>query len=99
MKSCIDGARRRARKSGSATVEFSAQQLYDRWSYYGHRCYLCGDFASQSDHVKPLSKGGAHMLSNLRPICRPCNERKNDKWPYAPVHLRGCRDKSSESAA
>ncbi|MGX7727586.1 HNH endonuclease [Rhodococcus sp. 5G237] len=34
------------------------------------------------DHVKPINKGGPHMLANLRPACGPCNSRKRDQWPF-----------------
>lgn len=82
-------SRRRAREVSAKITSFTAEQLALRWDYYGNRCYLCGDEATQSDHVKPLAKGGAHALCNLRPICQPCNGRKGDRWPYAPVFERG----------
>ena len=78
----ICGARRRARKLAATTVDFSYDHVMARWAYYGNRCYLCKRDAEQTDHVKPLAKGGANMLCNLRPICRKCNEFKNDRWPY-----------------
>jgi hypothetical protein len=33
------------------------------------------------DHVKPITKGGSHMLANLRPICEPLRHRLP---PYLP---------------
>ena len=32
--------------------------------------------ASRSDHVVPLSRGGAHAVANLVAGCKPCNSRK-----------------------
>ena len=32
------------------------------------------------DHKKPKSKGGSNRLSNLQPMCRPCNINKADKY-------------------
>lgn len=52
-------------------------QLGARWAFYGNKCYLCGDVATTTDHVIPLSKNGSHWPSNLRPACRTCNVRKN----------------------
>lgn len=75
-------ALRRARKNSSDAVPFTLQQLAARWNYYGNRCWICRDIATATDHVKPLSKGGAHMLCNLRPICKPCNSAKHNRWPF-----------------
>lgn len=30
------------------------------------------------DHIKPLSKGGTHDLTNLRVLCRTCNSGRRD---------------------
>jgi 5-methylcytosine-specific restriction endonuclease McrA len=46
---------------------------------------VCGGQPVETDHVKPLSKGGAHMLCNMRPICRSCNARKSNHWPMSVV--------------
>lgn len=47
------------------------------------RCYLCGKVIPQSerhvDHVIPLSRGGAHVSSNLAIACAMCNLSKNDR--------------------
>lgn len=54
-----------------------------RVAYYGGKCWICREAPYEElDHVKPLSKGGPHMLSNLRPACRACNRRKSSKWPF-----------------
>jgi 5-methylcytosine-specific restriction endonuclease McrA len=59
-------------------------QLKARWDYYGHKCWICKLTASETDHVIPLSKGGSNWPANLRPICKQCNVRKGNKWPYKP---------------
>lgn len=71
----------RARKLLATVIEFSVQSLAERWQYYGNKCWVCRDVATETDHVKPISRGGSHMLCNLRPICRPCNASKNNHWP------------------
>lgn len=54
-------------------------------------CQICGkhiDFDCDSnsndyptvDHIKPLSKGGLHIWSNVQLACRICNSLKSDKW-------------------
>lgn len=62
------------------TVPFTGKQLAERMAYYGNRCWMCRGAFDHVDHVKPLSKGGSNMLSNLRPSCAFCNLSKNDKW-------------------
>lgn len=76
--------RRRARQKSVTVIDFTPEQLSARWRYYGNKCWVCSGPSDSADHVKPIAKGGAHMLCNLRPICRPCNSAKCDKWPYSP---------------
>lgn len=73
--------RRYARKLEATTFPFTTGQLAQKWAYWGNKCWICGEEATQTDHVKPLSRGGAHMLCNLRPACAPCNQSKNSAWP------------------
>ena len=46
-------------------------------------CWLCDsdDDNMVWDHVKPISKGGAHIPANLRLACNTCNSSKNAAWP------------------
>lgn len=82
------GLNRRSRleeNGGSA----SSEQVDQRWDYYGRRCWVCGDDADSTDHVKPVSKGGTGWPANLRPICRSCNSVKSNTWPYPLEVARG----------
>lgn len=77
--------RRRARKKSAVVGFITPAQLAAKMSYWGDRCWMCGTVDDlQVDHVKPLAKGGAHMLANLRPACGPCNLAKSDRWPLPP---------------
>jgi 5-methylcytosine-specific restriction endonuclease McrA len=67
---------------GAAVVPYTTEQLQQKIDYWGGLCWICGAPYEAIDHVKPLNKGGLHILSNLRPICRSCNTRKRDHWPY-----------------
>lgn len=52
---------------------------------HGGRCAYCGSSERiVRDHIRPLSKGGTDLIENIQPLCRPCNGRKYDKWPYSP---------------
>jgi 5-methylcytosine-specific restriction endonuclease McrA len=47
-------------------------------------CFYCGSDCGARfhvDHFMPLTKGGAHVLTNLRIACPSCNLRKNAKLP------------------
>lgn len=59
----------------------SAAALAARWAMWGGKCWMCGTFATATDHVKPLCKGGSNWPANLRPACKPCNSRKGRRWP------------------
>lgn len=66
----------RARKREALTVSFTSKQLAERMAYWGNCCWLCRGPYEEVDHVIALASGGAHCLSNLRPICRSCNASK-----------------------
>lgn len=77
------------RRKGAPTIQFTLQQLEDRLSMFDG-CWMCGCSLGGGfhiDHVKPLSKGGWHCLSNLRPSCPSCNLSKGAKWPLEKVML------------
>lgn len=72
---------RRAKLRGVTVVPLSQADLELKAAYWGFRCWVCGGPYMAMDHVKPIKHGGPHMLSNLRPICKPCNSRKHARWP------------------
>lgn len=77
---------RKARLKALAVVAFTAEDLRQRFAFFGDRCWMCGAKDDLTiDHVKPLAAGGAHMLCNLRPACATCNGAKGARWPYPAV--------------
>lgn len=70
--------RRRAGLGDSPRI--SPEKIAERFAFFGGKCWMCGADGSTVDHVKPLSKGGLHLLANLRPACLSCNSAKRDKW-------------------
>lgn len=82
---CVSNGKFRAKKFGAPVVDFNENQLAARLEYFGHKCWICGADWEHADHVKPLVKGGPHMLSNIRPACATCNKSKADIWPYTPT--------------
>jgi len=41
-----------------------------------HTCQVCGNHATEVDHIVSLMLGGTDHESNLRALCRPCNNHK-----------------------
>jgi len=73
-------SRRRVQLNAAFTLPFTPEQISARMAYFGDNCWMCGGEAGTLDHVKPLSRGGGHVLANFRPACKSCNSRKRDKW-------------------
>jgi 5-methylcytosine-specific restriction endonuclease McrA len=56
------------------------------WEAYGHKCFRCGATKDLTiDHIRPRrprSKGGGDAaFRNLQPLCRRCNNWKDDREP------------------
>lgn len=71
-------ARRYARKKnaqGSHTLE----QWEAMKRIFRNKCANCGMVKKLTkDHIQPLSKGGSDYISNIQPLCRNCNSKKNN---------------------
>jgi 5-methylcytosine-specific restriction endonuclease McrA len=44
-----------------------------------HACAYCGARADTLDHVRPRSRGGGHVWTNVVAACARCNHRKGDR--------------------
>jgi 5-methylcytosine-specific restriction endonuclease McrA len=44
-----------------------------------HACAYCGGRADTIDHVRPRSRGGLHVWTNVVAACARCNHRKGDQ--------------------
>lgn len=73
--------RRRAQRAGVSVGRISPALLAQKWIFWAGRCWMCGGEAVEWDHVKPMARGGAHVLANLRPSCARCNRSKWAHWP------------------
>ncbi len=76
--------RRRTLLANALRIPYSDAALKAKVTYWGNRCWVCGGPYQAIDHVKPLSRGGADILANLRPICTSDHSRKNANWPWTP---------------
>lgn len=71
---------RRARKHAVGGT-YSASDVQLLLELHGHRCanHMCGadlTVGYHIDHIVPIARGGGNDLSNLQPMCPPCNLRK-----------------------
>lgn len=46
----------------------------------GDACYMCGDKATEIDHIIERAEGGTDDLENLQPLCNTCHKGKTAKY-------------------
>lgn len=88
-------SRVRATSAGVVVIDdITAIALLERLCDYKFGCAFCGEPANGWDHALPLSRGGAHCLSQVRPCCGSCNSGHGSKtleeWDLAEFLLRRC---------
>jgi len=85
-KAAVSEKRRAAKKQASIGDLKAIYDWLQEWkAYESVLCHWCKDSFNPSqchvDHVIPLSKGGAHCMSNLAIACAKCNLSKGGKLP------------------
>lgn len=70
-----------ARKKRVTVGKLTDVDISNKFKALGNACFYCGSKENiEVDHLIPISRGGAHVLSNLVPACRSCNASKRDKY-------------------
>lgn len=97
LKSAMSSHRRRARIAEVAhdltTVEWNALKIA-----FCNRCVYCDREAKLTiDHVKAISRGGSHTISNVVPACNSCNVKKNATELRTALKRLGCSAKDFKS--
>jgi len=71
--------KRRTAKTSAGGAYTSTQwiALCDKYGNKCLRCKICRKLTA--DHVVPVSKGGSSDISNIQPLCGPCNSSKGAK--------------------
>jgi HNH endonuclease len=69
-------SQRLKRNGGSHTAaEWRMLCVLHEW-----RCADCGrKLPLTKDHIIPVTQGGRDDISNIQPLCKACNSRKNDR--------------------
>lgn len=71
----------RAAKYGTSG-HFTLDEWLDLCKKYNHACAIChAQVPLTADHVIPLVRGGTNHVSNIQPLCKPCNSRKGHRLP------------------
>ena len=71
---------RRVLKMGNGG-KYTIQEWVELCNKYGNKCLSCGrsDVLLTVDHVIPVVLGGSNDISNLQPLCKSCNSKKNKR--------------------
>lgn len=84
---CSDCEKKRQKKYNSKRPSSSAQGYDYKWRKIRDAflkanpfCFICGNLASQVDHIIPLSRGGTNHLDNLQSLCVSCHSKKTVKF-------------------
>jgi 5-methylcytosine-specific restriction endonuclease McrA len=47
---------------------------------WGKMCLMCGDRATDVDHIIELAAGGTNTIDNVQPLCKPCHRAKTSRF-------------------
>lgn len=89
-QACPEIYRKNARSRRTRELESDGNHTIEEWQklldYYDNKCVACGILATDTylgiltlDHIQPLSKGGSDSISNIQPLCKPCNSTKGNR--------------------
>jgi len=86
---CEYSRKRRAIKA-EADGFYTVEQWLELLEVCNNRCLKCGAVENlEADHVKPLSRGGSDWITNIQPLCRPCNcEKHAHTADYRTPHIK-----------
>jgi 5-methylcytosine-specific restriction endonuclease McrA len=80
-RSRVKTANRSAQKKSTGNITMNEWEEVKR--KYNYTCLCCGrrepEIRLSLDHVVPLRHGGPNVISNVQPLCMPCNFSKRDK--------------------
>ena len=84
VKANHDKVRASQHKHRAAVRGNGGAYTYEQWitlcDKYHHKCLCCDKRRKlTADHIIPVSKGGTSDISNIQPLCQPCNSSNGAK--------------------
>lgn len=80
-------ARRYAKEKG-ALGSHTLQEWENIKKLHDYKCAYCKEKKTLTkDHIVPISKGGTDFIENIQPLCKNCNSKKHNKFPYESPEL------------
>jgi endogenous inhibitor of DNA gyrase (YacG/DUF329 family) len=68
------------RRGASRNEAITAQQWQEILDYFNQRCAYCGEEKPLDlEHITSITIGGHHVVENIVPACRLCNQRKRTR--------------------
>lgn len=91
MKPGWDKAKKNTRRARvrAAAGSFSPAEWAVLCALFGRRCVACTrELKLTADHVVPLAASGSNDISNIQPLCQPCNSSKGTRTiDYRPARI------------
>jgi hypothetical protein len=84
------------RRAVEVEGNFTSQDWLDLMRLWNWKCAYCEVKLTRgtrsTDHIVPLTKGGANEKDNIVPCCRSCNSKKNNRllseWLEPEIHAQ-----------
>ena len=94
LSTVVSNANKNAKRLGRPGI-ITLKQFRALLKKFGNVCVCCGRSGKLGvDHVKPLSKRGNNVVSNIQPMLPSCNRRKRNKYiDYRPQALARFKNK------
>jgi 5-methylcytosine-specific restriction endonuclease McrA len=92
-------SRKRRAIKANADGFYTKDQWLELLEVCDNQCLKCGATENiEADHVKPLSRGGSDWITNIQPLCRPCNcEKHAHTADYRPMHVKQWAKRAREA--